>query len=173
MFKLTSEIILNFLKWTIRKLCILLNNTFKIMKYWHNTLLSLIMRISVLNHIFALSRNFCLIAIITGWSFYLLSSRNADTNPLSVAHRKVENDSLRESFFCLFLEKRGSVHYRREERTERTREATSALPHRPHRSDKLSGRVFSNTRLLSQFDNFYIHSHSPGYANFQFVVLLQ
>ena len=75
-------------------------------------------------------------------------------------------------FFCLFLEKRGSVHYRREERTERTREATSALPHRPHRSDKLSGRVFSNTRLLSQFDNFYIHSHSPGYANFQFVVLL-
>ena len=27
------------------------------------------MRISVLNHILALSRNFCLIAIITGWSF--------------------------------------------------------------------------------------------------------
>ena len=62
------------------------------------------MRISVLNHILALSRNFCLIAIITGWSFYLLWSHNADTNPFECSTQKgTEKPITGAFFFCLWV----------------------------------------------------------------------
>ena len=65
---------------------------------------------SVLNHILALSRNFCFTAIIAGWSFYLLWSHNADTNPFKCLTQKGTEKPIAGAFFCLFLEKRGSVH---------------------------------------------------------------
>ena len=61
------------------------------------------MRISVLNHILALSRNFCLIAIITGWSFYLLWSHNADTNPFECSTQKGTEKPITGAFFCLWV----------------------------------------------------------------------
>ena len=64
------------------------------------------MRTSVLNHILALNRNFCLIAIIAGWSFYFLLSHNMTQILSSVWHRKVLKKPIAGAFFCLFLEKR-------------------------------------------------------------------
>ena len=59
---------------------------------------------SVLNHILALSRNFCFTAIIAGWSFYLLWSHNADTNPFKCLTQKgTEKPIAGAFFFACFL----------------------------------------------------------------------
>ena len=50
-----------------------------------------------------IGRNFCFTAIIAGWSFYLLWSHNADTNPFKCLTQKGTEKPIAGAFFACFL----------------------------------------------------------------------
>ena len=114
---------------------------------------------SVLNHIFALSRNFCLIAIITGCSFYLLWSHNADTNPFECLTQKGMKKAYNGGFFfaCFLRNAEACIIGERSGRSGRARQRVRYRTARTAATSCLVGSLVIPDFCLNLITFIYTH----------------